>query len=434
MTRPIDRRGFLKQSAAVVGASPIVGSRLFGAPAILRPGSANERLNIGIIGTANRASENINGVKGENIVAVCDIDDGYLAHAKEQFPAAQAFTDFRKLMDLNKLDAVVVSTPDHMHVPATVAALKRGKHVYCEKPLSHSVWESRYATKLAAEKKLATQLGTQIHATDNYRRVVEHIRAGAIGKVNEVHVWVGKTWSGGERPKDEPPVPAGIHWDQWVGPAPMRPYHPAYMPGNWRRWWDFGSGTLGDMGCHYVDLPYWALSLTAPTRIEAQGPPPHPETTPEWMIVNYDFPANGDRPPVKLAWYDGGPRPALMKKPGMPDWGDGVLFVGDKGMLLADYGRLMLLPEASFQGFKPPEPSIPNSIGHYAEWIQACKTGSPTTCSFDYSGPLTEAILLGMVAFRAGKPITWDAANMKCVGNPDADKFIRRDYRAGWEL
>ena len=434
MANHVDRRGFLKQTAALVGATPLVGSSLFGAPAILRPGSANERLDIGIIGTANRAADNINGVKGENIVAVCDIDDGYLSAAKAQFPAAQTFIDFRKLLDLGKLDAMVISTPDHMHVPASVAALKHGKHVYCEKPLSHTVWEARTATKLAAEKKLATQLGTQIHATDNYRRVVEHIRAGAIGRVNDVHVWVGKTWSGGERPTDQPPVPASIHWDQWVGPAPMRPYHPTYLPANWRRWWDFGNGTLGDMGCHHVDLPYWALALTAPTRVEAEGPPPHPETTPDWMIVKYEFPANGERPPVKMTWYDGGPRPELLKNPGMPAWGDGTLFVGDKGMLLADYDRCVLLPEEKFKDFKAPEPTIPRSIGHYAEWIQACKTGSPTTCSFDYSGPLSETILLGMVAFRAGKPITWDSANLRCVGNPEADRFVRRDYRAGWEL
>ena len=434
MANRLDRRSFLRQSAALMGGATIVGQNLQAGPVSLRRVSANEKLNIGIIGTANRASDNINGVQGENIVAVCDIDDSYLARATEAFPKAQAFTDFRKMLDKGGLDAVVISTPDHMHVPASVAALKHGLHVYCEKPLSHTVWEARTVARLAAEKKLATQMGTQIHATDNYRRVVEHIRAGAIGRVTQAHVWVGKTWSGGERPTDTPPVPPGIHWNQWLGPAPERPYNPTYLPANWRRWWDFGNGTLGDMGCHHVDLPYWALALTAPTKIEAEGPPVHPETTPEWMVVKYDFPANGDRPPLQLTWYDGGRRPELLEKPGMPAWGDGTLFVGEKGMLLADYDRCVLLPEENFKGFKAPEPTIPRSIGHYAEWIQACKTGSPTTCSFDYSGPLTETILLGMVAYRVGKPITWDPQNLKCPNAPEADRFLKRQYRSGWEL
>ena len=296
------------------------------------------------------------------------------------------------------------------------------------------MWEARTVAQRAAERKRATQLGTQIHAGENYRRVVELVRGGLLGTVTDVHVWVGKSWSGGERPADRPPVPATLSWDLWLGPAPERPYHPTYLPANWRRWWDFGSGTLGDMACHHVDLPFWALALTAPTRVEAEGPPPHAETTPEWMVVRYDFPANGPRPPVRLTWYDGGKRPDLLRQPGVPEWGDGTLFVGEKGMLLADYDRFVLLPQEKYQGVPLPEPTIPRSIGHYAEWIAACKTGSPTTCSFDYSGPLTETVLLGNVAYRLGRPITWDAAELRCPGCPEADHLLRREYRKGWSL
>jgi predicted dehydrogenase len=300
--------------------------------------------------------------------------------------------------------------------------------------MSHSVYEARVMAQAAARAKVATQMGTQIHAGENYRRVVEVIRSGAIGPVREAHAWVAKTWSGGERPSERPPAPKTLHWDLWLGPAPARPYHPTYQPANWRRWWDFGSGTLGDMACHYMDLPFWALDLRAPSTVEAEGPPVHPETTPPWMVVRYAFPARGDRPPVSLTWYDGGKRPEALSKPGTPAWGDGVLFVGDKGMLLASYDDYRLLPESEFQGFRPPEPSIPRSIGHHAEWINACKTGDPTTCNFDYSGALTEAVLLGVVAYRAGTKIEWDADGLKAANCPEAERFLRREYRKGWQL
>ena len=425
------RRDFLR-GAAVAGASALVSVRpTFG---ILSSRAPNEKLNIGIIGTAHRAAANIDGVKGENIVALCDIDDRLLGRAKEQFSGAETYFDFRKLLEQKNIDAVVVSTADHVHAPASVMAMRLKKHVYCEKPLSHSVEEARIVAQVAAETKVATQMGIQIHAEDNYRRVVELIRSGAIGPVREAHVWVEKTWSGGERPKETPPVPAHIKWDLWLGPAPYRPYHSTYLPANWRRWWDFGSGTLGDMACHHMDLPFWALDLKHPETIEAEGPTPHPETTPEHLVVRYQFPARGDAPPVKLTWYDGGKRPELLGKSGMPRWGDGCLFVGDKGMLLADYGRRVLLPRADFKDFQAPPQSIPNSIGHYREWIEACKTGSPTTCNFQYGGLLTQSVLLGNTAFRAGKLLKWDAEQGKAVGCPEADPFLKREYRKGWTL
>ncbi len=428
MSHSLSRRGFL-QGFAAAGAVATLGT-----PVARARAGPNERLKIGVIGTAGRALDNIGGVQGEEIVALCDIDDLLLGKASERFPRAKTYADFRELIEAGGLDAVVVSTADHTHAPAAAMALRMGVHVYCEKPLSHSVHEARVLARLAQEAKVATQLGTQIHAGENYRRVVELIRAGAIGPVRECHVWCGKSWSGGERPTDTPPVPKALHWGLWLGPAPQRPYHPDYLPANWRRWWDFGGGTLGDMACHYMDLPFWALDLRHPTSVASEGPPPHPETTPAWMIVRYEFPARGDQPATTLAWYDGGKRPAILAEKSLPDWGDGVLFVGDKGMLLADYNRRVLLPEDQFRDFKAPEPTIPNSIGHHAEWIAACKDGGKTTCHFSYSGALTEAVLLGNVAYRVGRKLDWDAEALKARDCPEADKFLRREYRKGWTL
>jgi predicted dehydrogenase len=391
-------------------------------------------LNIGIIGTSGRALGNIEGVQGENIVAVCDIDDRLLGEASEKFPKAEKFSDFRKLIEMKGLDAVVVSTADHTHAPASALALRMGKHVYCEKPLTHSVFEARTVARLAKEAKVATQMGTQIHATDNYRRVVELVRSGAVGPIQEVHVWCGKSWSGGERPKDTPPVPDYLKWDLWLGPAPERPYHPTYLPANWRRWWDFGNGTLGDMACHVMDLPFWALDLRYPSTVESHGPKVHPETTPDWLAVKYEFPAQGERPALVLTWHDGDKRPEILTEHNLPKWGMGVLFVGEKGMLQADYDRRLLFPKDKYKDFKAPEPTIPSSIGHHAEWIAACKDGRPTTCNFDYSGALTESVLLGNVAYRVGQKIEWDAANLKVTNCSDAENYLRRDYRKGWSL
>jgi hypothetical protein len=382
---PFNRRDFLR-GAAAAGFSAGIGSRA--------SASANEKLNIGIIGTAGRALDNIAGVEGQNIVAVCDIDDRLLDAAKARFPRAKAFEDFRKLIEWKWLDAVVVSTADHTHAPASAMALRLGKHVYCEKPLTHSVYEARTVARLAAEAKVATQMGTQIHAGDNYRRVVEVIRSGAIGPIKDVHVWCnGKPWSGGKRPTETPAIPSFLKWDLWLGPAPERPYHPAYLPANWRKWWDFGNGTMGDA-----------------------------------------FPALGSRPALNLTWYDGDRKPPQIAEQKLPNWGLGVLFVGEKGMLQADYNRLRLFPDKDFATFERPLRSIEKSIGHHAEWIAACKDGRPTTCNFDYSGALTEAVLLGTVAYRSGKKIEWDGPNMKAINCPEAEAYLRRDYRKGWSL
>jgi len=427
------RRQFLKKSALVT-AGFWLGSRFSLAPGM----SPSEKLNIGCIGVANRAHANIEGVKGENIVALCDIDDSYLASASKTFPDAKTYNDFRLLLDQKDVEAVVVSTPDHIHAPAGIRAMRSGRHVYCEKPLAHNVWEARKMAETAARCRVATQMGTQIHNDiSNYRRVVELVQTGAIGAVKEAHVWVGKAWGGGDQP-DRPaqpmPVPSHIHYDLWLGPAPERPYHSTYLPANWRRWWDFGNGTLGDMGCHYMDLPFWALKLRHPTTVETEGPPLHPERTSPGLIVRYEFPARGDLPPVKMTWYDGGKRPGFLAERKIPEWGAAVLFIGQKGMLIADYGNHKLLPEDQYADFKRPDPTIPDSIGHHAEWFQACKTGSPTTCNFDYSGTLAEAVLLGNVAHRAGKKLQWDHGQLKAVGCPEADPLIHKSYREGWKL
>ncbi|MEO1993351.1 MAG: Gfo/Idh/MocA family oxidoreductase, partial [Pirellulales bacterium] len=328
--------------------------------------AANEKLQIACIGVANRASANLKGVSSQAIVAICDIDDVYLDRVATaqgtgeektppMLPDARQYHDYREMIEkeVGRVDAVVVSTADHHHVPASIRAIRKGMHVYCEKPLSHTVAEARLVAQEAKRMGVATQLGTQIHASDNYRRVVEVIRSGAIGDVGEVHVWVGKGWGGGDRPVESVEPPSSLHWDLWLGPAPVRPFVPkVYHPAQWRRWWDFGNGTLGDMGCHYMDLPFWALDLKSPTQCKAEGPPVHPETCPTGLVVHYDFPSRGKLPPVHLTWYDGSMTPEEVKGQKVPR--SGVMFVGTEGMMFANYGSYRLYPEKKFADFDAP--------------------------------------------------------------------------------
>lgn len=435
MISRVTRRRFLQQSV-MVGAGVWMAGQAGEARARTRPvrqeKSPNERLNIAVIGIHNQGRYNLDNVKSQNIVALCDVDDILLAEAAKEFPGVKTYNDFRKMLEQPDIDAVVISTPDHVHAPATLLALKSGRHVYCEKPLTHTVWEARKVAETAARYKRVTQMGTQIHAGSNYRRVVELIESNVIGCVDEVHVWIDTVYTGNGRPSDTPPVPPNLHWDLWLGPAPERPYHPTYLPFWWRQWWDFGGGTLADMACHWMDLPHWALKLRHPTTIEAEGPPVLPENTPAWLIVRYEYPPRNGMPPVKLTWYNSGKRPPQVLEGKVPNWGGGILFVGEKGMILSDYGRHILLPEKDYKGYVPPAPTIPDSIGHHLEWIQACKTGGPTTCNFDYSGALTEAVLLGNVAYRVGKKLYWDAERLRVTNCREAEPFLKPHYRRGW--
>ena len=426
------RREFVK--ATSTGAA-VLSTGVWSQSATAAPKSANEKLNIACIGTANQARFSIGNIGSENIVAVCDIDANYLARAKKDFPNARTYSDYRELIaaEGDKIDAVTVAIADHNHAPATIRAIRAGKHVYCEKPLTHSVHEARIIAEAAQKHGVATQLGTQIHAGENYRRVVEIIQSGAIGDVTEAHVWVGKGWGGGERPKDGQKPPQTLSWDLWLGPAPERSYAAGrYHPAQWRRWWDFGQGTLGDMACHYMDLPFWALKLRHPTECSAMGPSVHPETCPLGLTVHYQFPAREGMPPVKLTWYDGSQIPKTVAGHRVP--GSGVMFVGTEGQMFADYSRYRLYPQDKFKGYQPPKPSIARSIGHHAEWLKACRDGSPTTCNFDYSGALTESVLLGNVAYRTGKTLSWDAKNLRAIDCEAADQYIRKEYRKGWEV
>jgi hypothetical protein len=395
----------------------------------------------------------LKGLGGEQIVALCDVNKDNLARAAAMFPQARTFQDFRRVFDhASEFDAVAVSTAEHTHAFATLPALQLKKHVYCEKPLTRDVFECRTVIEAAAKAKVVTQMGTQIHASANYRRVVELIQAGAIGPVSECHVWVSRAWGWQseenakkakdivfiqDRPKEPSPVPPHLDWDLWVGPAPYRPFSDVYFPGpKWYRWWDFGNGTMSDLGSHWNDLPWWALKLDAPKSVEASGPPPHPEIAPATMTATYEYAERGPNlPALRLTWHQGNVKPAAWEEKVIPQWANGVLFIGTKGrMLLADYEKHVLLPEAEFKDFVRPPQTISPSIGHHAEWVRACKTGEPTTCNFAYSGPLTEANHLGNVAYRAGKKLTWDAAKMRATNAPEADQFIGREYRKGWDL
>jgi hypothetical protein len=421
------------------------------APAFLRGQNLNSKLNIAVIGAAGRGAADTEAVASENIVAVCDVNSNAVDGAERRHPGAKKFADFRKLFDIEKeFDAVIVATCEHTHAMATMLALRHDKHVYCEKPLTHDIWEARQIRETAATKKGAFQMGIQIHAGETYHRVVELVQGGVIGPVHEAHVWVSRAWGlqspeaskrnhdlvhVTERPKEEDPIPASLNWDLWLGPAPYRPFNQVYVPGpKWYRWWDFGNGTMSDLGSHRNDLPFWALKLNAPLSVEAFGPPAHAEIAPASLTVTYEYGARGELPPVKMSWYQGEDKPELWKSKSIPQWGDGCLFVGSKGMIIADYDRFALLPEKQFKDVTLPAKTLPRSPEHHKQWIEACKSGGPTTANFDYGGWLTEANHLGNVAYRVGRKIHWDAQAMRAPDAPEADQFIKRERRKGWEL
>ena len=437
----ISRRD-LMGTAAAVAAFTIVPKRVLAA-------SANNKLNIAGVGIGGRGAGDLDECGGENVVALCDVDEAYAGPVFKKYPNAKKWTDFRKMLDEQKdIDAAVIAVPDHLHAVVAMAAIKRGKHVYCEKPLAHCIWECRQLTLAAREAKVATQLGNQGQASEGNRLVSEIIWDGAIGAVREVHSWCNRPISqrGIERPRDTPPLPKTLDWDLWLGPAKYRPYHPIYLPFRWRSWWDFGTGVLGDIGCHQMDAVFRALKLGYPTTVEAcssnmdEGPAVREETAPKSSIVRFEFPERQGMPPLTLTWYDGGlmpQRPPELEEGRKFGEADDNLFIGDKGKML----NYRLIPESRQKEYGKPPQKLPRSPGHHKEWINACKGGEPARSNFDWAGPLTEVVLLGNIAlkmekqlYEKGLKLHYDGPNMKVTNLPEANKYIRDEYRGGWSL
>ena len=440
-SRPLQRRDFLRTAVAAAGVS-LVPRHVLGGNG--KP-PASEKLNIAGIGVGGQGGRDLREMESENIVALCDVDWKYAARTFKRYPKVEVFRDYRVLLEKRKdIDAVMIATPDHMHAPIALAALRAGKHVYVEKPMAHSIEEARVLTRVAKETGLVTQMGNNGHAGEGLRLTREWLQAGAIGLVREVHCWTdrpGTWWTQDlDRPADTPPVPPELNWDLWLGAAPARPYHPVYHPRAWRGWFDFGTGALGDMAIHNMDPAFYALDLDAPLATEAQSGRLKKESYPKWTIINYEFAAKGNRPPVKLVWYDGGklpPRPAELE-PDRKLADNGIYFVGERGTILCGGWSEppRLLPESKMRDYVRPAKTIPRSIGHRAEWIQACKQKRPedAKAGFDYSGPFTEALLVGSLAIRLQKRIEWDGAALKATNAPEADALIRKTYRSGFGI
>ena len=435
-SKTIARRDFLRGAAAAAAFSIVPGRVLAGSGQT----PPSEKLNIACIGIGGQGASDIQSVSSENIVALCDVDWGrHTGKTFEKFPGIKKYKDFHKMLDAEdkNIDAVTVATPDNIHAVAAMAAIKRDKHVYCEKPLCHDIYEVRQLTEEARKRGLMTQMGIQVHAESCVRLVAEMIKSGVIGEVRKVDIWSGKNWGGGTRPEESEPVPETLDWDLWLGPAPWRPYNHVYLPGNWRRWWDFGTGTLGDMGCHILDPAFWALDLGYPTSVEAKPASFNDQTYPVATSVQWEFPARGALPPVTVTWCDGDRRPPrpeeLEPERKLPD--QGGLYYGEKGTILAPHmGNPRLIPESKMKDFKMPEPFLGRGVNHYQDWIKACKGGPKPLANFDYAGPLSEAILVGNVAALAGQKLSWDGPSLKITNVPQANQYLKRQYRAGWQL
>jgi len=456
----LTRRQFVKRSAAVA-AFTIVDRYVLGGTST----PPSEKLNIGIIGAGNQGTSDMKMLMANDnvkIVAVCDVSEvndysrfgmknksgrGPVKKIVEDFYAEKSptktykgcdtYIDFRQLLEREDIDAVVVATPDHTHAVITMEAMKKGKHVYCEKPLTHSVAEARKITAAARKYNVVTQMGTQLHATEPLKLLVEMVKSGVIGDVSEVHVWIGRTWGGKERPKEGMAIPKGMNWDLWLGPAPYRPFHTEYHPWTWRNWRDFGTGVIGDFGCHIIDPVFWSLNLGNKFSVEAVNSSYNDESYPLTSTVKYEFPARGKLGRLKLIWHDNGLKPfrptELEEGRDLPK--NGSLFIGDKGKLLVPYTAApRLIPESKMKDFKPPQPFLPRGLNHYQDWVRGCLGGPKPLSNFEYAGPLTEIALLGNVAVFTGKKIKWNGSQMKVTNAPDANKFLSREYREGWTL
>ena len=450
--RKNSRRKFLQTSAAA-GVGFWVAGDVRGAE---KPLSPNEKLNIACIGVGGKGSSDTDQAGNHgNIVALCDIDDNTLKGKGEKYPKAKKYNDYRKMFDemAKGIDAVTVSTPDHSHTLPSMIAMQLGKHVYCQKPLTHTVFEARQMREAARKYKVATQMGNQGTAENGLRRAVEIIQAGVIGNVSQIHVWTNRpVWpqAPGVTKRPEPsPCPEHIHWDLFLGPAPERPFAKGYHPFNWRGWWDFGTGALGDMACHTANMAFMACKLGHPTTIVAEAGTLNPETYPAWARITYEFPARGGLPPLKMFWYEGKkdgkkvlPPDELLAKVLKPEQNladSGSLLVGDKGILFSpnDYGaKYVLFPEEAFKEYKGPEPTMVRNgkgdDGMKSEWVAAIKGGPPSLSNFEYAGMLTEAVLLGNVAIRVGKKLEWDGPGLKVTNCPEAEQYVKTEYRKGW--
>jgi predicted dehydrogenase len=447
VTAPSTRRSFLRHTTAAIATVSVLPGHVLGLNGAPSP---NNKLNVACIGVGGQGGASVNGCSGENIVAMCDVDSKRGGANLAKFPNARQYQDFRKLFDEmdKQIDAVTVATPDHTHAVAVVRALKMGKHVYSEKPLAHSIHEIRAILRAMYQSKAATQLGNQGHSSDSIRRFCEMIWSGAIGNVREVHACCGSRYSRVndlDRATQEMPVPPNVNWDLWLGPAPVRPYNSAYLPGSWRGWLQFGTGVIGDWVCHVVDPVFWALDLNAPATIQAQvfdyDPRKHAETCPPGTIITYEFPAKGARPPVKLVWYDGTQKPEAPAELGdekLP--GTGAVVIGDKGKIVYGShgaGSCRIIPDAKMAEYKQVEKParVPKSPGHHQEWLQACRNGKTGGSNFAYGGPLTEIALLGVIAFRLpGTKLQWDAPRMRFTNSAEANRHIAPPYRQGWTL
>jgi predicted dehydrogenase len=467
MASPLSRRSFLQAGAAAAaslttGCATILPRHVVGGSGQAAP---SDKVNIALIGAGGQGRTNARALlqhEDAQIIAIADpaayfglerfyyrgmagrepvreeIEQHY-ATKSPNFRCAE-YEDFREMLDKEKaIDAVLCATPDHLHAYVCARAMRAGKHVYCEKPLAHNIWEARYLARLAKETRVATQLGNQGHSTDTIRETVEMIGDGAIGPVRQVHAWVGaQRWNPAlnGRPRDTPPVPAGVNWNLWLGPREERPFHPAYFPVAWRDFWAFGGANIEDFGCHDLDSSCWALDLATPTSVEFHpAGPMDEEIAPFGCVGYYQFGARGNRPPVAVTWYDGGLRPPVPEGASeLP--GRGVLFIGDQGSLLAGGagGAGRLFPHTLAESYQKPAPSIPRSKGHHRDWLDACKGGPAASSNFEYGARLTELALLGVLALRTQRRIDWDAEGMHARGVPDADAFIKEPYRPGWEI
>jgi len=435
MSHHSTRRDLLK-SAAAISAGTWCGVTSWAAPS-----SANEKLNVAFVGVAGRGARNLAALGPlVNVAALCDVDSQRLTAASAEHPNATKWADFRTMLEQQSdIDAVSISTPDHTHACIAVSAMRAGKHVYCEKPLAHSVYEARLMAETAAKAGVVTQMGQQRHGDPRLRTAVEMIRAGIIGEVSEVHIWSGKNvnWSAGDRPANVDPVPDWLNWELWLGPSPRRPYvKDAYAHRNWRSWWNFGTGNLGDMGCHLFDCAYWALNLDFPTKITAEGPPVHPEGAPDGLTCRFEFPARGFRPDLPITWYDGTHSPPWETIEGvkvLPP--QGTLFVGEKGKLLFPHNEpIELILDGKSVEFNAPKQTIPRVEGqnpNHAEWVNAIHGSGTALSNFAYSGRLTEVVQSGVVAYRAGQTLEWDGLNMKAL-NCDTTALVRPQFRKPW--